>query len=92
MKNSQKYTIEEVTRQFTREELAEAVAYTTNWEWAKKDILRGIDRENGKPEKCSIGTKGRMVEWIMEWLDDETIKEEDREDIIEFIKNVNQED
>lgn len=85
MKNSQKYTFKEIRGMFDRNLLAQAVSATTCYEWTKEDILKGIDWENGVPEKSQIRLKDNMIDWIMNWLDDETIPEDDREDMIEFL-------
>ena len=83
MKNSQKYTTEEISSLYNREQLARAVSYTTCYEWNVNDILNGIDRENGKPEKSPINKKDNMIEWLFNWFDDDCLV--DQPDMIEFI-------
>ncbi len=89
MKNQKTYTADEIGSLFNRSQLANAVSYTTCYEWTVDDVLNGIDRENGRIEKSPISIKRNMIDWILDWLDDDSIPEQ--EDIIEFITNVNNE-
>lgn len=78
MKNESKYTCKEVGAKFNKRQIAIACCATTDW------------TESIYQQYKEFESKESMIYYLMDWLDDSAIPEDDREDIFDFIKNANE--